>query len=361
MQVVNARTLARCAIGALIVGASSIGAHAALVSTEQLLNFDAGKQSLWGLGGVAASFNASGSVGSSTLGFNYSAQASTGTVEQASFDGLLHYTYNDTSMLGTRDLLTFNFTGNSNGGLFETLFGASLETNYQILGGEGCIYCRGASLNVEKTFTPELDIPFSGSDTATPATAEVGPNIGVASGTAGVDIDVRQTSTLEGTGISGAITAVNRATGDVRNVGLSVADNGFFNVDLGLDLAGLWDVTLSSLTLDNSFFSSFAMNLVPFVQYTIGVGCGDAGRDSDNGLLCGGDGRADWNLANISLGSTQSFALTFNQLDLAPFTIDVRDQVASVPEPDTLTLLGIGLLSLAALRRRTATTSETAA
>jgi PEP-CTERM motif len=328
--------------------------EAALIATSQVLDFEAGKQSLWGPSGLAASFHAEGGVGNSTLGFNYAAQASTGTVEDASFAGLLNYVYEDSPLLGDASVVQFNFTGGGGGGLFDTLFGLSLTTEYRILGGEGCIYCRGAALDINKSFTPALDTSFSGSDTATPATADVGPNIGVAEATAGVDIDVKQTSTLRGNGISGQVTAVNRDTGDTRALALDIADNGVFGVDLGLDVAGLWDVTLSSLTLDNSFFSAFWVSFVPFVQYTIGLGCGDPGTNSDNGLLCGGDGRAAWNLPNIPLGSTDTFALTFNQLNLRPFTIDVLDSTApvQVPEPSSLLLLAGGLCALCLVRRR---------
>jgi len=347
--------LSRGFFGALSVVAVAFAgdAHAALITTSQALDFEAGKQSLWGPGGVAASFHAEGGVGNATLGFNYAAKASTGTVENASFDGLLKYAYEDSPLLGDASVVRFNFTGASGGGLIDTLFGASLTTEYRILGGEGCIYCLGASLDINKSFTPALDTSFSASDIATPATAAVGPNIGVAEGTAGVDIDVKQTSTLRGNGISGTVTAVNRETGAARSSTLDILDGGLFDVDLGLDLAGLWDVTLTSLTLDNSFFSAFAVSFVPFVQYTIGVGCGDAGTNSDNGLLCGGDGRAAWNLPNISLGTTQTFALTFNQLNLRAFTIDVLDRApTAVPEPSPLALLAGGLCALCLVRRR---------
>lgn len=342
----------RLSIAVVALAAGSV--HAALIETAQVLDFDAGRQSLWGPGGVAASFHAEGGVGNSTLGFNYAAKASTGTVEAASFDGLLRYAYDDSPLLGDANVVQFNFLGSSGGGLIDTLFGLSLTTEYRILGGEGCIYCAGAALDLDASFTPALDTSFSASDTATPATAEVGPNIGVAAGTAGVDIDVKQTSTLRGNGISGQVTAVNRETGDARSYALDVADNGIFEVDLGLDLVGLWDVTLSSLTLDNSFFSAFAVSFVPFVQYTIGLGCGNPARDDDNGLVCGGDGRAAWNLPNISLGTTQTFALAFNQLNLRPFTIDVLDRSAptTVPEPSALLLMIGGLSALGLVRRR---------
>lgn len=329
-------------------------AHAVPVSGSQFLDFQAGKQSLWGPGGLAGSFSASGSVGNSTLGFQYDIKASSGTVERASFDGFLNYSYQNGALVSDADVVNFSFAGSSNGGLIDTLFGASLTTEYKLLGGTGCIYCRGASIDIDKPFTPSIGTAFSGSDSATTISASVGPSIPGAEATAGVDIDMSQTSTLTGKGIHGQITAVHQGTGATRNFLLDLTNNGQFAVDLGLDQAGIWDVSLTSLVLDNEFFSSFTASLVPFAQYYFGLGCGDLSTDSDNGLLCGGDGRASWNLANISLGQTQKFGLSFNSLNLSPFSISVVNSVATVPEPGAISLLGAGILALSLLRRRTA-------
>lgn len=334
---------------ALTAGLVSASAHAVPVSGSVNVDFDTGTESLFGPGGSAVGFETSGSVGDSNLGFTYDISASSGSVDSARFDGRINYAYENDVYVDDNDRVSFSFFGDTNGGNFETTFGASIETKYRILGFTDCIYCAGATLDTNDNFRPRLDTTFSDSDRETVSGVEVGPNIGVASATAGVDLDVTQRSNFNASGISGTLRATNRDTGTSQDMGFDILNNGVASLDLGLDEAGLWDISLRNLTLDHEFWSSFTATLTPFVQYTIGAFCGDPGDDSDNSVLCGGDGRADWDLANLSLGSTDRFALGFNRLNLNPFSINVLPP-AAVPAPATLGLLGLAGLVL--LRRR---------
>ena len=337
-------------IGGLVTAlVLSAGAQAAPISTQQSLNFSAGSQSLFGPGSGSAGFRTNGMVGTNALGFSWDIGASSGRVDSAGFGGRIDYRYDNEVFVDAADRVTFDFQGIPGGSRFATSFGAGIETNWHVLGLTGCIYCVGETLRVNTSRTSGLDTPHTGSDRATAAGVEVGPNILVASATAGVDVDVIQRSTFEATGIRGTLTATNRATGAMRQQSLSIANNAPFTVDLGLDEVGIWDVAMTGLTLSNSFFSSFTAALTPFVQYTVGVFCGDPSTDADNGFGCADDGRADWDLANLNLGTTQRFGLSFNQLNLNPFSISVLAPQA-VPGPSALVLLGMGALVL--LRRR---------
>ena len=53
--------------------------------------------------------------------------------------------------------------------------------------------------------------------------------------------------------------------------------------------AGLWDVGLSNLGLDNLFSTNFSLALDPYVEYSIGDNCGDLSNPNDNGLGCVAD------------------------------------------------------------------------
>ena len=58
------------------------------------------------------------------------------------------------------DRLTFGFTGAGNPGVIDTMFGLALETEWRILGLEGCIYCKGAALDRGRSFTFSMLVPF---------------------------------------------------------------------------------------------------------------------------------------------------------------------------------------------------------
>jgi hypothetical protein len=111
---------------------------------------------------------------------------------------------------------------------------------------------------------------------------------------------------------------------------------------IDLSLSGFWDLQFKAVRLENVVDATFLMDLRPFVSYTIGFDCGDPGRNSDNGRLCGGDGELSFNLASVEL-LDRRFALDFGTRDLSAFSILVGNAPAAVPEPNAVLLL-LGLL-----------------
>jgi hypothetical protein len=115
-------------------------------------------------------------------------------------------------------------------------------------------------------------------------------------------------------------------------------------VSMGLFGRGDWTFDFVDLQLVNLFDNDFLLGVDPFVQYTVGVKCGDPGTNRDNGWFCIADDKATFHLAGVSLYDGDQFGLNFTPSDLRSFTVHVT------PEPGTLALIlaaiGMGGLCL---------------
>ena len=207
------------------------------------------------------------------------------------------------------------------------------------------------SLATSRTYTPSPYDSVTDSDSFAPASTAIGPDIGVGSAQAGIDYDIVQNARHTVSALNGLVRATHQGDGQIRTSLFSL--NATDTISLNLDLPGTWDVQLTSLSLDNLFSTDFNLAFDPFMQYTLGINCGDAGTDSDNGFGCVSDGRLDTTLASVRLFSNTPFALAMQSSNtLSSFQINVA---APVPEPHdyAMFLVGLGLIGWMA-RRRTA-------
>jgi hypothetical protein len=332
---------------ALALAGCAGSAQAIPVTSTFNLDFSAPTQNFWGPGQSAASFDFDKFIlGNSSFGIRFETGASTGTVS-ATYNGALSVSYDDLVQAGTVGI-DLGFVGDASGGSFSTSLGAFAKaTAYFPVIGDVTITNPNYSLATSSTYTPSpLDSP-SDSDSFAPAAATIGPNIGVGSAQAGIDFSIVQNSTHSIDAVNGLVFATHQDSGEIRSAtfSLSAVDS----ILLDLDLIGIWDVQILDLSLDNTFFTDFDLSFDPFIQYTLGAGCGDAGTNSDNGFFCIDDGRLDTTLATVDLFSNTPFALAMNtSTTLSTF------QIAVVPEPETyaLFLAGLGLTGWMARRRR---------
>jgi len=331
-------------------------AHAAPVSVNYNVDFSSPSQSFWGPGQSSADFGYNQLIlGNTSFGMRFQTGASTGTVE-SNYNGAISVGYDNQVQQGPVDL-TLGFQGDSGGGHFDTLLGAFVKVTayFPVIGGQ-TVTNPNYSLQTSSTYTPSPPDTRVGSDSFTPASSTIGPDIGVGSAQAGIDYDIVQHSTHTISGLDGTVVATHEGDGQTRSAPFSLDALG--TVSLDLDLAGVWDVQLMNLSLDNLFATSFDLAFVPFIQYTLGVNCGNPATDSDNNASfpftgCVGDGRLDTTLASFPFYSNTPFALAMASSDqLASFRIDVAAAPETVPEPATLSLFGLAFLGIIASRKR---------
>ncbi len=297
------------------------------------VDFSSPIQSFWGPGQSSASFGYDHFVlGDSSFGMRFQTGASTGTV-QSSYNGSISVGYDNQVLAGLVDL-NLGFLGDSNGAQFNTLLGAFAKvTAYFPVIGAVVVTNPNYSLNTGDVYTPSPPDIATGSDSFTPASTAIGPDIGVGSAQAGIDYDIVQHSTQTIDALNGIVVATHEGDGVARFAPFSLA--ALDTVPLQLDLPGVWDVQLTSLSLDNRFSTTFSLALVPFVEYSLGV-C----------PFCTGD-RLDTTIASFPFYSNQQFALDMSSSNsLASFRIDVIAAPAPAPEPAMRDLMGVGLLAM---------------
>jgi hypothetical protein len=332
---------------AIAVGTSFAGAaHALPVSSTFNLDFNAPSQSFWGPNPSSAGFDYDKFIlGNSSFGIRFETGASTGTVS-ARYNGALTVGYDNQVQAGSVGL-SLGFQGDPNGGQFSTSLGAFAKaTAYFPVIGAVTITNPNYSLATSRTYTPSPPDSLSDSDSFAPAAAAIGPDIGVGSAQAGIDFSIVQNATHSIGAINGLVQATRQGGGEIRSALFSL--DATDSILLDLDLVGTWDVQVLNLSLDNTFSTDFDLAFDPFIQYTLGAGCGDAGTNSDNGFFCVDDGRLDTRLASVDLFSNDAFALAMNtSTSLSTF------QIAVVPEPESyaLFLAGIGLTGWITRRR----------
>ena len=348
---------ALCGVSSSVAILAAVAAQAAPVTQNYDLNFSSPSQAFWGPGQSAANFAFNQLIlGSTSFGMRFETGASTGTVS-SNYNGAMSVAYNDSAAAGLVPL-TIGYQGDPNGGHFQTFLGAFVRVTayFPVIGGV-IVTNPNYSISTDSTYTPSPADTAADSGSFTPASTTIGPDIGVGSAQAGIDYDIVQNSTHTISALNGIARATHTTTGEVRTVGFSLGASD--DVLLNLDVPGIWEIQLANLSLANLFSTDFDLAFVPFIQYTLGVNCGDPGTDSDNNAAfpftgCISDGRLDTTLARVDLFSNTPFALALASADqLSSFQITV-ESVSSVPEPGTLALVGIALAGLALPRRRKA-------
>jgi hypothetical protein len=332
---------------AIAVSAGCVtGAQAVPVSSTYNLDFNGLTQNFWGPGQSSAAFGFDQFIlGNSSFGIRFQTGASTGTVK-ANYNGALTVGYDNQIQVGPIGI-TLGFQGDPNGGHFDTSLGAFAKATayFPVIGGV-TLTNPNYSLATGRTYTPSPPDSLSDSDSFAPAAAVIGPDIGVGSAQAGIDFSIVQNATHTLGAVNGLVRATRQGGGEIRTAAFSL--DATDSILLDLDLAGIWDVQVLNLSLGNTFSTDFDLSFDPFIQYTLGIDCGDPGTDSDNSFLCGGDGRLDTRLATVDLFSNTPFALAMNtSTTLSTF------QIAVVPEPRAyaLFLAGLGLTGWMARRR----------
>jgi PEP-CTERM motif len=322
------------------------------VTSSYGLGFSSPTQAIWGPGQSAADFSYSHQIlGNTTFGMHFATGASSGTVS-ANYNGSVSVGYDNTATAGNVPL-SLSYTGAASGGSFNTALGAYVTlTAYLPLVGGFNVYAPGYTLTPGATFTPAPPDSHSGHDATTLAATGVGPNVFIGSAQIGLNYNVGETAALAVSALNGTATAKNETTGDTRSAPFSLG--GTTNIDLNLDEAGIWDVSLSSFSLSNLFSTTFLLELEPFIEYTIG-GCNDPSTTADDiyfaGIdTCAGQGELSKTIASFPFYSNNPFGLAFAPTNTLPsFQIDVAAAPIGVPEPSSLPLTLSGLAGIFAL------------
>lgn len=342
----------RAAAVAVLCAGVAARAHAVPIalSSDFALDYSA-SQSLW-QGGPSFGLDSSGRT-SGSVGAYYSVQADTGTVN-ATQNGTLRASYSSETVAGNATNIALQFVGDSMGGFVESRFGASAEAGVFVdisgclgvttpLGCAGIPYdinqdialiSEGLFLNPNSTHTPVIDTMRSASDAAL-AVGVGGLDVVIGTIGATMNLDLTQNIDFTPTGLTGMATYRNVDTGETGTSAFSIPTSGA--ATLSLDLApGTWDVSFADVMLSNSFHNRIDLGLRPAVDYIVGS-WPPVGHD----------------LLSFAL-LNQTFGLSFNEIqDAGTIRVSVVEGqgTTAVPEPGTLALCGLGLLSLVFVRR----------
>ena len=260
---------------------------AVLAATESLsaatrnygLSFST-NQSVW-QSGPSGGFNRSGQFGSSA-GISYSAVASSGTVS-ASVGGQLRVQHPDAITPGSTATIDLSFDDTTNGGSISSSLGAAVDVNgfipcvATIPFTNICAHPRNFSLidaglfvNPSRTFTPRLDTSVSASDVDN--AIGFGPNIDLIIGELGAEanVDLSQSISFTPTGLTGTLAYEHRATGATGSMPFSVPNMSNVQVDTSSLGPGVWDFTILSAKLGNSFRNNIDLDIRPTINYVFG-------------------------------------------------------------------------------------------
>jgi hypothetical protein len=346
-----------CLLLLLIPGAG----WATWVEDSWITRFDAPTQSMWAAGGTSG-FNVTEGFNEKSGPFlasgNVTLSASAGTVS-GNVEGLLKTSYEDYLSAPGDALFRFQYTG------------TGIENESKLSTNLGVDFTFGMNFGVDfpwYTFIPDVNVGGTLLDTKLSlhsdtdftyvydkqikGTAEYAPTIGSLgfdAVVAGINADLKLTQdayfTPEGS-IGGFLNYTHLETGTFGQKSFSAAEDGAYtNVMVPLNLPGYWALTLNDLTLsDNSFYTDIGLDLGLSMWATI-LGT--------TGFSFGFDVFRD-----------TPFALTFNEVDSlggsllvyvddpnADPTPDPGPAPHGVPEPGTLWLLAVSLVSLIAVRR----------
>jgi len=347
-------------VRALAVGVLSICLPAQAALFTETLDFKATDQSLWGPGTGSVGFDYSGGYGFTVpildvpVYVGYSIGASSGQVS-ARFKGDLTADYMPTLAspgtttvnlsyqgqgpetiwkcllwIGDFCLIPFPFVSPGGGDLTSTLGAhAQLTSSIGNLGPD-------LTLDINKGFVPQLDQTVSGSDSE-PNVVQI-PIVNLSVSSAGVSMGVTQTDYFTAIGINGLLYYTLQGSGIINSSPFTLATDAGLSVPVSLTEPGTWDFWFVDQTLDNLFSTSLDMDLGLFVNYP----CFPEVWETCT---------SNFDLISPTIYSGDAFPLAFNSItNLNGFSILVSE--ATIPEPGTFALLGLGLAGLAATRRR---------